>query len=178
MYSSISYKSPESPSLSDRSSQHQSWILSSYLSGIQISDDYISHVSNRYIDCSNTFEQQGELKILLNRPENRILQNVIWGWFLICSTVGTNFQVVYKTFIFIALPVAECVISAVLITDVPEILYVDRHPQTKKFGKQNIAVEPEEHSETDMGGGKAQTKKKTTKKIYNNLCSYTGAFKT
>lgn len=103
LYRSISYKQPESPSLSDRNSQHYSWILSSYLSGIHISDDYITHVYNRYIDCSNTFEQQGDLKILLNRPENRILQNAIWRWFLICSTVGINFQVVYKTFIFIAL---------------------------------------------------------------------------
>lgn len=85
VYRSISYKQPESPSLSDRNSQHYSWILSSYLSGIHISDDYITHVCNRYIDCSNTFEQQGDLKILLNRPENRILQTAIWRWFLIWS---------------------------------------------------------------------------------------------
>lgn len=55
--------------------------------------------------------------------------------------------------------------SAAPITELPEILYVDRHPEAKKFGKQNIAVEPKEYKETNGGGGKApnQQKNKTPK---------------
>lgn len=71
--------------------------------------------------------------------------------------------------------------SAAPITELPEILYVDRHPEAKKFGKQNIAVEPKEYKETNGGGGKPQTNRKTKHqkiKKSSNLCSYTGAFKT
>lgn len=126
MYRSISYKQPES-SLSDGSNQHWCWILSSYLSGIHISDDCITHVGNSYIFFSNISEQPGE-KILLNRPENRILQNVIWEQFLMCSPVEINFKLPTKQSSLLPYQAAECIMSVALINGAPEILCVDRHP--------------------------------------------------
>lgn len=54
--------------------------------------------------------------------------------------------------------------SAVTITDFPEILYVGRHLQANKFGKQNIAVELKEHKETNVGGKKPKQKNPKTPK--------------
>lgn len=103
-YRSISYKQPETYPFSGKCGQHMSWMLSQYVSGIRISDYHITHISNRNIDCSNESEKQGELKILLNEFENNVLQIVLWRGLLICSTLRTNFQVVYNSFIFSALP--------------------------------------------------------------------------
>lgn len=56
--------------------------------------------------------------------------------------------------------------SAVLTTDLPEILYVDRHSQASQLGKQNIVVDPKEQKETNMSGNKQTTKNKTNKQKY------------
>lgn len=53
----------------------------------------------------------------------------------------------------------ECITSAVSITELPEILYVDRHPEANKLGKRNVAVEPKEHKEKNMGENPLKTTK-------------------
>lgn len=62
--------------------------------------------------------------------------------------------------------------STVPITYLPEILYIDGHSQVNKFGKQNIAVTPNGHKETNIGGKNHQTNKKPKYKIINNQTNF------
>lgn len=148
-YRSISYKQPETYPFSGKCGQHMSWMLSQYVSGIRISDYHITHISNRNIDCSNESEKQGELKILLNKFENNVLQIVLWRGLLICSTLRTNFQVVYNSFIFSALP--GCGVHNVFCVSckkIPEILVVDEMSGGKKYVKRSSIRAQGSHATT------------------------------
>lgn len=132
-YRSISYKQPETYPFSGKCGQHMSWMLSWYVSGIRILDYHISHINNRNIEYSNKSEKQGDLKVLLNKSENSVLQIVIWRGLPVCSTLGVNFQVIYKAFIFAALPGCRVHhIFSVSCKKIPEIFIVDEMSGGKK----------------------------------------------